>query len=175
MSKFFSKTNHKNHKGFTRTNFSSKNSRGFTLIELLVVIAIIGLLSSVVLASLNSARAKARDARRLSDAKEMAKAIVLAQDSVPVAFTGCTTAKLNVATCTLPDLATYKDPINSGATCNSSPTTPCRYSVSAQLGGDGPTTENYEICFYLETGTGGFTPGLYKVSSPSHSISSGCN
>ena len=41
-------------------NFSDKNSRGFTLIELLVVIAIIGLLSSVVFASLNAARVKGR-------------------------------------------------------------------------------------------------------------------
>ncbi|MCH8050209.1 type II secretion system protein [Patescibacteria group bacterium] len=54
---------------------------GFTLIELLVVIAIIGILSSVVLASLNTARQKARDARRISDLGQVQLALELYFDS----------------------------------------------------------------------------------------------
>lgn len=58
-----------------------RTSRGFTLIELLVVIAIIGILSSVVLASLNDARQKSRDAKRIADIKQMQLALELYFDS----------------------------------------------------------------------------------------------
>jgi prepilin-type N-terminal cleavage/methylation domain-containing protein len=59
----------------------SFTSRGFTLIELLVVIAIIGILSSVVLASLSTARAKSRDARRIADIGQVRTALEVYFDS----------------------------------------------------------------------------------------------
>jgi len=58
----------------------SNNREGFTLVELLVVIAIIGLLASIVLVSLNTARAKARDSRRISDLKQLQLAIEMYYD-----------------------------------------------------------------------------------------------
>lgn len=64
-------------------NIFRKSQKGFTLIELLVVIAIIGILSSVVLASLNTARQKARSAAFMSEARGLVPGILVQCDPVP--------------------------------------------------------------------------------------------
>jgi prepilin-type N-terminal cleavage/methylation domain-containing protein len=54
-----------------------RTNKGFTLIELLVVVAIISLLSSVIFANLNVARAKGRDAKRLAEVHSLQVALEL--------------------------------------------------------------------------------------------------
>lgn len=62
-------------------DITGRSERGFTLIELLVVISIISLLSSVVMSSLESARKKARDARRMADMRQLRTALELYYDA----------------------------------------------------------------------------------------------
>jgi len=64
-------------------------NRGFTLIELLVVIAIIGILSAVVLASLNTARNSAKDASAQASMSQMrAEAELEFTTSAPNSYAG---------------------------------------------------------------------------------------
>ena len=55
--------------------------KGFTLIELLVVIAIISILAAIIMASLSTARAKGRDAKRVSDIKQIQLGLELYYDA----------------------------------------------------------------------------------------------
>ena len=87
-----------------------KNSKGFTLIELLVVIAIIGILSSVVLASLNSARKKSRDAHRVADIKQIQLALELEFDKAQAYPSALATLKTDGFIPQVP-----LDPLNTGS------------------------------------------------------------
>src|SRR4051812_24477977 len=59
--------------------FSRK--KGFTLIELLAVLAIISILMSIVLGTIQTARIKARDARRSGDIRQVINALALMYDA----------------------------------------------------------------------------------------------
>ncbi len=73
--------------------------RGFTLIELLVVIAIIGILASVVLASLNTARDKGANAAAKSNLNNMrAQAEIIYDSASPNSYaTVCSHATISQA------------------------------------------------------------------------------
>lgn len=109
-------------------------SRGFTLIELLVVIAIIGILSSVVLASLNSARQKGRDARRIADIKQLQLALELYYD----------------ANSSYPNALSTTTLVSSGyiAAIPSDPTTNAAYQYAGL--GSGATCTSYHLGATLE-------------------------
>lgn len=116
--------------------------RGFTLIELLVVIAIIGILSSIVLASLNSARQKGRDARRLADVKQIQLALELYYDA-----NGQYPTALSVASVVTPG---YISVVPSDPSSPAGSPIPYAYTgLSTSVGG--ATCSSYHIGASLET------------------------
>lgn len=138
---------------------------GFTLIELLVVIAIIGLLSTIAVVALNSARVKGRDAKRIADVRQMQTALALyANDAaggypgIPVGtspslgkgLTSLTSGGFNVAGTTFMGLIP-RDPSETGDAVICDPLAPALCDYGYSLGG---APGRYEILFFLESGAG---------------------
>lgn len=157
-------------KKFLSLTFNQKF--GFTLIELLVVVAIIGLLSSLAVVNLNSARSKARDARRISDVRQLSTILEMeATEELDNLNLTCAGVKTN--SCSAPGLVEqfngFLDPTarGLGANCYMGSGAVCDYSISQSLGGSAPKVNDYEICFFLEEGAGSLTNGPHAIESGS--------
>lgn len=92
-----------------------RKQKGFTLIELLVVIAIIGLLSTLAVVALNNARMKARDAKRVSDIKQVQTALELYYNDVNAYPSALGTAVVNGSVTYMSVVPTNPTPTNDGS------------------------------------------------------------
>ena len=127
--------------------------KGFTLIELLVVVAIIGLLATLSIVALNNARARARDAKRIADIKQIQTALELYYNDWA----------------TSPAAMSSGSAISSGTTIymNQVPNAPTPFDGSCTALNNvytyavtGGASQTYTLTYCLGNATGGVTAGF---------------
>ena len=143
-----------------------RKQKGFTLIELLVVIAIIGLLSTLAVIALNNARAKSRDARRVSDIKQIQSALELYYNDENGYPPGTDVSVGNKC------LESYDAGFNGSCSTSTGTVFMTKVPSNPEPGGsaytykntDGTAAREYAIQYTLEDGAGGVPAGLMTAS-----------
>ncbi|MEI7620268.1 MAG: FISUMP domain-containing protein [Candidatus Falkowbacteria bacterium] len=148
-----------------------KSSKAFTLIELLVVIAIIGILATVSVLALSNARAKARDAKRAGDVKQVQTALELFFNDNNRYPTVEEWATGKIFSTTTDATSTYMQILPSAPTPADGSCTNNQNIISYIPTDNGAS---YSISFCLGSNTGTLTPGP-KCMTPGGVVDTDCS
>ena len=144
----------------------NNKKQAFTLIELLVVIAIIGILATLAVVSLQNARSRARDSKRIADVRQMQTALELYfndWNAYPTSSSIATTiaSGTSIYMATVPTAPTPVD-----GTCVAASNT---YTYTQRTSGS-----SYTVSFCLGAQTGGLSAGV-QCATPGGIVSGACN
>ena len=152
-------------------NFTKTNTFGFTIIELLVVISIIGLLSTISVVVLGSARKKGRDSKRVSDIKQIQTALNLYFDEKGIYPNSDTPITLGIGTNLVLCDGGFKETTSSGDCplgkiyMTKIPSNPSPNGLSYSYTSPSSNTDTYSLSFALEDKVGSLSSGSNTASN----------